>query len=87
MHRYWPAFNKSLGVSGKVSVAMMPAVIAYNLVGEHSVLEDLRADADGGREAALAASSLPWYKRAANTFCDHTLLSFGAVITPMYEPR
>lgn len=27
---------------------------------------------------------MTWHLRAANLFCEHTLLSFAAVITPMY---
>ena len=29
-------------------------------------------------------TGMTWHLRAANLFCEHTLLSFAAVITPMY---
>ena len=112
--RYSAAFRRSLGVSGKVSVAMMPAVspvwcfkihsslyvalrgrfsaqlmipsqvIAFNLAGEASVLRSLRTDAEGGAAPAEAGKALSFPKRAANVFCEHTLLSFGVIIAPLY---
>mmetsp|Transcript_11526 Transcript_11526/g.35511 ORF Transcript_11526/g.35511 Transcript_11526/m.35511 type:complete len:185 (-) Transcript_11526:103-657(-) len=81
---YSAAFRRSLGVSGKVSVAMMPAVIAFNLAGEASVLRSLRTDAEGGAAPAEAGKALSFPKRAANVFCEHTLLSFGVIIAPLY---
>ena len=82
---YWPAFRKSFGASGKTSLIIMPPIVAYNLAGEASVLRSLRADADGEAVAAPSKrTGMTWHLRAANLFCEHTLLSFAAVITPMY---
>ena len=82
---YWPAFRKSFGASGKTSLIIMPPIVAYNLAGEASVLRSLRADADGEAVAAPSKrTGMTWHLRAANLFCEHTLLSFAVVITPMY---
>ena len=81
---YWPAFRKSFGASGKTSLIIMPPIVAYNLAGEASVLRSLRADADGEAVAAPSKrTGMTWHLRAANLFCEHTLLSFAGVITPM----
>ena len=81
---YWPAFRKSFGASGKTSLIIMPPIVAYNLAGEASVLRSLRRDADGEAVAAPSKrTGMTWHLRAANLFCEHTLLSFAVVITPM----
>jgi hypothetical protein len=82
---YWPAFRKSFGASGKTSLIIMPPIVAYNLAGEASVLRSLRADADGEAVATPSKrTGMTWHLKAANLFCEHTLLSFAVVITPMY---
>eukprot|EP00629_Pelagomonadales_sp_RCC1024_P012601 CAMPEP_0119272364 /NCGR_PEP_ID=MMETSP1329-20130426/8575_1 /TAXON_ID=114041 /ORGANISM="Genus nov. species nov., Strain RCC1024" /LENGTH=182 /DNA_ID=CAMNT_0007272427 /DNA_START=179 /DNA_END=724 /DNA_ORIENTATION=+ len=84
-HHSWPAFRRSLGVSGKLSLAIMPPFVAFNLVGEHTVLGHIRRTGDLDDEAAAPTREGPtWHLRAANAFMDHTLLSFGAIIAPMY---
>ena len=43
-HRFWPAFNKGLGLSGKLACVMIPFLGAFALQGEHHILRRSRQE-------------------------------------------
>ena len=86
-HKFHAGFARSLGVSGKVALAISPPFFAFILAGEHAVSRLNRNDgafAARDEAAAVAPRGQTWHLRAANFFHAHTLICFGALITPMY---
>ena len=84
-HKFHAGFAKNVGASGKVAMAIMPPFFAFVLAGEHAINRTVR---EGGAAAAAggaaARTGSTWHLRAANYFHHHTLICFGAIITPMY---
>ena len=89
-HKFHAGFARSLGVSGKVALAISPPFFAFVLAGEHAVNRVVREkddqvfSKDGKAVVAARQQGSTWHLRGINFFMEHTLASFGLIITPIY---
>lgn len=76
-HKYIPSFSRALGPSGKVALAISPAIAAWSYFSEVSIGKALKGDAPESKQLTLAQS-------LANFWCENTLVAYLGVVTPLY---
>ncbi|KAJ1455887.1 hypothetical protein M885DRAFT_518753 [Pelagophyceae sp. CCMP2097] len=83
-NKYSATFRKSLGVSGKVALAITPPLFMFSLYGEKTIIHDLRNTRSGPAADKVEASPFLVLHQAANYCFDHTLICLAGLCTPMY---
>mmetsp|Transcript_35684 Transcript_35684/g.114133 ORF Transcript_35684/g.114133 Transcript_35684/m.114133 type:complete len:196 (+) Transcript_35684:480-1067(+) len=77
-------FRNALGPSGKIFVAIGPPLAAWSYFSEVGIGRELKKELGGGAESEATSDVLPWKLRLANSFYDHTLLTFVSIVLPLY---
>lgn len=85
MYKTSPWFRKSTGVSGRVALTIMPAMAAYALVYEKTMVRLQREYEFYGMDAVREKpiSHLAWYHKAANFSYTNPLVVLGGIGAPV----
>uniref|UniRef100_A0A7S3NKG0 HIG1 domain-containing protein n=1 Tax=Aureoumbra lagunensis TaxID=44058 RepID=A0A7S3NKG0_9STRA len=81
----YPAFNKWLGPSGKVALAVSPPMFAWSYFSEVGIGKALEKNLEvQSGEITSDTGNLPLKYRLANFYYENTLLTYIGCVAPMY---
>lgn len=83
-HKWHAGFSRSLGVSGKCALAIMPPLFVFSLAGEHAVNRLMSQREAVVEKSERKSGGFTGHIKAVNFLMDHTLVCFGLAVAPMY---